>query len=181
LKIFTLGYQGLSSELYVRSLVNAGVGTVLDVREHAWSQRPEFVKSSLRNALLAAGIEYAHIPTAGNPSKNRKTAKSAAQCLSRYRKHLTQNDACLRGLIFVIEAAAKIGKPACLTCYERSYSDCHRSILMEELLKLEPSLNPIHLEPYIEPKRRKTSVGSSRDRQSPFRTAFLAPAFLPFR
>jgi len=180
LRVFTLGYQGLSSDLYVRSLINAGVGTVLDVREHAWSQRPEFVKSSLRNALSGVGIEYAHIPTAGNPSKNRKTAKSAAQCLGRYRKHLTRNDACLRSLIFVIEAAAKTGKPACLTCYERSYSQCHRSILIEELLKLEPSLSPIHLEPYIEPKRRKTSVGSSRERPSSFHTAFMAPAYLPF-
>jgi uncharacterized protein (DUF488 family) len=177
LRIYTLGYQGLSQELYVQALVNAGVGVVIDVREHAWSQRPAFVKSTLRAALLQARIEYRHIKSAGNPSKNRKTARSAAECLSRYRTHLSQNLDCLRELLMIINEAEQVGRPASLTCYERSYLDCHRSVLIEELLNLEARLMPIHLEPTIVTRLKPQGL----TRPSLATTAYLAPALLPFR
>lgn len=177
LRIYTLGYQSLSQDLYVQTLINAGVGVVLDVREHPWSQRPAFVKSNLRNALFQGGIEYCHLKTAGNPSKNRKTARSAAECLSRYRSHLSENNDCLKDLLVIIKEAEQASRPACLTCYERSYQDCHRSVLIEELLNLEANLTPIHLEPSIvaqlKPQRAK--------RPSLATTAYLAPALLPFK
>jgi hypothetical protein len=180
-RIYTLGYQGLSTEMYVQALINAGVGLVLDVRERAWSQRPEFVKSRLQTLLMSSGIEYAHIKAAGNPSANRKTARSAAQCMSRYRNHLAKNSNCLRTLLLSIESASNDGRPACLTCYERHYTDCHRSVLMEELIKLEPASRPIHLEPHITPKPRNGKQLKAVDRsQTPFGSAFMAPAFLPF-
>lgn len=181
MKIYTLGYQGLSAEDYVRALVNAGIGLVLDVREHAWSQRPGFVKSALQKALESSGIGYEHIRAAGNPSANRKSSHSAAQCLRRYRHHLAKKPDCLEALILLIQSAVKSGKPACLTCYERSYRECHRSVLLEELIKVEPELRPIHLEPFIAQKTRKGNHPSPVNRsQSPFGSSFVAPAFLPF-
>jgi uncharacterized protein (DUF488 family) len=149
-KIYTLGYQGLSPELYVRTLINAGVGLVLDVREHAWSQRPEFVASTLQKALLSSGREY-----------------------------LARNPTCLRGLLFAIEAASSNRRPACLTCYERPYTECHRSVLIEELIRLEPTIRAIHLEPSISPKARKGKQATDKS-HSPFGSSFVAPAFLPF-
>lgn len=181
MKIFTLGYQGLNTEIYVKTLVNAGVGLVLDVREHPWSQRPQFVKSALKDSLNSAGIQYAHIKAAGNPSANRKSARSAAQCLSRYRGHLEKNSQCLRALLIAIETAYDAGRPACLTCYERVYTECHRSVLVEELGKLATALRPIHLEPFIEAKRPRNKEFKAMERsQSPFGSAFVAAAFLPF-
>lgn len=180
MKIYTLGYQGLSAELYVQALVNAGVGVVLDVREHAWSQRPAFVKSTLQKALLAAGIRYEHIKAAGNPSQNRKTARSAAQCLGRYRTYLRENTDCLHSLLLAIESAADSGRPACLTCYERSYEECHRSVLIEELKTLESSLAANHLEPFIDRKKKKIRSTSSAKTHSLLSSAYVGPAFLPF-
>jgi uncharacterized protein (DUF488 family) len=178
MKIYTLGYQGLSPELYVRSLVNAGVGTVIDVREHAWSQRPEFVKASLQKTLACSGIQYQHVKAAGNPSQNRKTARSAAECLGRYRTYLRSNPECLRALLIAIESAEQTGRPACLTCFERSYEECHRSVLIEELKLLESSLSPIHLEPFVAPKKKNGRATSSA--HSLLMTAFVGPDFLPF-
>ena len=129
MKLFTLGYQNLNVELYVKSLVNAGVGIVLDVREHAWSQRPAFIKSNLRSSLLSAGIEYQHVKDAGNPSRNRKTARNATECLSRYRRHLKDHAGCLAELLTIIRNGSEAGRPACLTCYERESQNCHRSVL----------------------------------------------------
>lgn len=178
MKIYTLGYQGLSPEIYVRSLVNAGVGTVIDVREHAWSQRPEFVKGPLQKTLASSNIQYQHVKAAGNPSQNRRTARSAAECLGRYRTYLRSNLECLRALLIAIETAEQSGRPACLTCFERNYEECHRSVLIAELKHLESSLLPIHLEPFVAPKKRKARAPSSA--HSLMMTAFVGPDFLPF-
>jgi len=177
MKVFTLGYQNLSPELYVRSLINAGVSMVLDVREHAWSQRPAFIKSNLERSLMAAGIQYLHLKRAGNPSRNRKTARSAAECMRRYRSYLYGNRDCLNEVIDAIQSAERTGVVTCLTCYERKADDCHRAVLIEELIKLLPDLRAVHLEPTLEVKKkvenlRKPSLNA---------TAFLAPQFLPFR
>jgi len=176
MKVFTLGYQNLSAELYVRSLINAGVNLVLDVREHAWSQRPAFIKSNLERSLRAAGIKYLHLRGAGNPSRNRKTARSAAECMRRYRKHLRDNRDCLNQVIEAVQSAERLGGVACLTCYERKPEDCHRSVLMEELIKLMPDLKPVHLEPSLELKKKVKNLGKPSLNAS----AFLAPQFLPF-
>jgi uncharacterized protein (DUF488 family) len=87
--VFTLGYQGLDLDGYVRALLKAGAGAVIDVREKPWSNRPDFIKGPLREGLARAGIEYVHILAAGNPATIRKTAQTPAECLSRYRQHLS--------------------------------------------------------------------------------------------
>jgi uncharacterized protein (DUF488 family) len=176
-RIYTLGYQGLSSTIYVQGLINAGVGLVVDVREHAWSQRPAFVKANLRNTLAAAGIDYCHVKEAGNPSKNRKSAKTATECLTRYRSYLRGNTRCLDQLLSIIQEATEMGRPACLTCYERDSQECHRSVLLEELTMLAPTLLSIHLQPTLPTKvksqRHEPSLNSLAS------TAFLAPTLLP--
>ncbi len=174
MKLFTLGYQNLNVELYVKTLVDAGVGIVADVREHAWSQRPAFIKSNLRTSLSSANIDYCHLRDAGNPARFRKTARNASECLSRYRSHLRKHPDCLGELISIIRAAANYGRPACLTCYERESRNCHRSVLLDELLLLEPLIVPIHLEPTVE-----RAIARQQPR-SLTANAFLAPAWLPF-
>src|SRR5579859_7766943 len=95
MKIFTLGYQGLNLQQYISLLEAADVEIVVDVRETAWSYKPGFSKSPLREGLNGAGIDYIHLKSAGNPSKNRKTARTTKECLSRYRRHLLSTPACL--------------------------------------------------------------------------------------
>ena len=146
MKVYTVGYERVQPELYVRTLVEAGVGTVLDVREYAWSHRPAFVKSVLERNLRAAGIAYAHCKAAGNPSVIRKSTKDPDECMRRYRSYLDQNPGSLEELLVLIRSASADGRPACLTCYERDHGKCHRSVLLEELSKLEPQLVALHLE-----------------------------------
>jgi uncharacterized protein (DUF488 family) len=145
MRVYTLGYQQISLDHYVEALVRADVGVVLDVRETAWSYKPGFSKSQLQAALRAVRIDYVHIPSAGNPSSNRRTAKSTAECLRRYRTYLRRNSDCVNELLDYIKEAAKSGRPACLTCYEKKPTDCHRSILIEALEIAEPRLRPAHL------------------------------------
>ena len=147
IKIFSIGYQGIRRQIYIDALLQAGVRTLIDVREHPWSQRPEFIKSSLERALAEHNIHYIHLRSAGNPSINRKKAKTNAECLRLYRKYLTKNPECLDELLITIKAALKVGGPACLTCYEHLPEECHRSILLEFLENNGEKLNITHLLP----------------------------------
>lgn len=174
MKLYTLGYQSLSAPLYIQSLVNAGVGIVIDVREHAWSQRPDFMKPNLSRALVTANIDYLHLKSAGNPSSNRKSARSAKECLRRYRDYLRAHGHCLSELLTLVREAHDRGWPACLTCYERDAANCHRGILSEELVGLAPELAIIHLQPTL--PIRLNSVKPARSLTS---DAFLAPSLLP--
>jgi uncharacterized protein (DUF488 family) len=144
MKIFTLGYQGSSLTTYAAALADAGINIVVDVRETPWSYKPGFSKAPLSNYLGSEGIQYIHVKSAGNPSKNRKTAKNIKECLTRYRDHLALHPECLDELSKLITAAWKRKQKVCLTCFERHAHECHRSILLEELVKRVP-LVAVHL------------------------------------
>lgn len=146
MKIFTLGYQNLRLPEYVDLLAGSGVGVVLDVRETAWSNRPEYTKYSMQTALPDAGIEYVHVKSCGNPSENRKTAATPEECLQRYRQYLERNPACVNELLLLVHEADRRGKRVCLTCYERDAAGCHRSILVEALRKRDGRIECEHLE-----------------------------------
>lgn len=169
MKLYTLGYQGLTIDEYIKHLIRFRVGHLLDVRENAWSQRPEFIKSNLRQSLTQAHIDYVHVASAGNPAAFRKTATSAEECLGLYRQYLHSNPQCLDELISYIRYGDESNRFACLTCYERKPSECHRSVLIEELLRAEPQIEVVHL-PFInDPKPMSLSLHQS---------SFLSPLFL---
>ncbi len=145
MRVFTLGYQGLSLDLYTETLVSAGVGTLIDVRLTAWSYNRKYIKSVLERTMADADLDYVHLKDCGNPSINRKTAKSAKDCLAKYRKYLAKNPHCLVELKEQIKAASDSGRPACLTCYEREPHECHRSILLDFLVSSDPRIKVSHL------------------------------------
>ena len=145
MQVFTLGYQGLDLEVYTDTLLSAGVGLLIDVRETAWSYNRRYIKGVLSRTMAAADIEYLHLKECGNPSSNRKTATSVSECLRRYRTHLRENSDCLITLLDYIRVAADGGRPACLTCYEREPHECHRSILLELISEVHPSIQITHL------------------------------------
>jgi uncharacterized protein (DUF488 family) len=155
---YTLGYQGLDVYTYVRTLRDAGVGVVVDVRETPWSYKRSFCKSALSLELSKAGIEYVHVRSAGNPKENRRTAPTREECLKRYRKHLSSNPEAVTDLMEVIKLAAKRKKSTCLTCYEKEPQECHRSILATALQKSSAKVTAIHLQALPEEKVRPLRV-----------------------
>lgn len=151
MKVFTLGYQALKLDVYTQTLINAGIGIVLDVREVPWSYNRQYIKSILQRTLSDSGINYLHLKSCGNPSSNRKTATSIQECLDRYKIYLRQNPDCLNGLFNEIKTASDSGRPACLTCYEKSPHDCHRKILLDFLCETNPFLEVVHLQGELVP------------------------------
>lgn len=144
-QIYTLGYEGLSLDKYIDVLQSNNVSIVLDVREKAWSYKPGFSKTAFEAGLKKVGIRYVHVQSAGNPSSNRKTAPSVEECLRRYKIYLESHPQCLEDLIQLIESAEHNNKTVCLTCFEKDYVQCHRSILIDRLTRMESRLQPVHL------------------------------------
>jgi len=138
MRVFTLGYEGVSLEAYVRTLVDNGVGIVLDVRETPWSRKPGFSKVELEAALARAGIRYAHVRAAGNPSEIRKSGSD--DVLALYGEYLEAHPKIVDELLVLVEQDR-----ACLTCYESLPSHCHRSVLTDALASRRPDLEVVHL------------------------------------
>jgi uncharacterized protein (DUF488 family) len=144
LNLYTLGYQGVDVNTYVRKLKAAGVGVVADVRETPWSHKRGFCKNILSSGLSEAGIEYVHIKSAGNPKENRRTAPDMAECLRRYGAYLKENPVGVTDLIELVRMAALRNRTVCLTCFEKDANDCHRSILVDAMRR-RIRIRPIHL------------------------------------
>lgn len=147
MKLYTVGYQGVDVKTYIQALVRAGVGTVIDVRETAWSYKRGFCKGSLSEALLRAGIGYVHLPSAGNPKRNRQTARTTYECLRRYERYLERNPEGLNDLEELLGSLKGEKRSGCITCYEAEADQCHRSILAKALVSRSGGITLVHLRP----------------------------------
>ena len=67
MKIYTVGYEGLTLEEFLQRLQRAWVQIVVDVRDVALSRKRGFSKTALAAALRDAGMEYLHIRSLGCP------------------------------------------------------------------------------------------------------------------
>jgi uncharacterized protein (DUF488 family) len=178
MRIYTLGYEGLGIRAYADILLSFNVGVVLDVRDHAWSMNAAFIKANFERHLAMIGIRYVHVRSAGNPPEIRKTAKSAAECMTRYREHLSHNSECIGELYSYARLAFESGRPACLTCMEHLPQNCHRSVLVDALTTEDRRIEPVHLplDAPIESRRRGSDLPSARRL---FANSFLNPTLLP--
>src|SRR5204863_4311814 len=70
--VYSIGHGTATAEDLIRTLVEAGVRLVADIRSAPGSRRnPQFGQSALRDTLAAAGIEYAHLPGLGGRRRPR--------------------------------------------------------------------------------------------------------------
>jgi uncharacterized protein (DUF488 family) len=131
MKIYNIGYEKRSIEELCNTLVEGKISTLVDVRERAWSHRPEFRKTALSSALSINGIKYIHLKEAGNPYRPKESEdRDPAKCSSLYRLYLKNNPD-------VIEALVEMSEKESLAvfCYERERKLCHRGVLLEALKK----------------------------------------------
>lgn len=125
--LYTFGYEGLSIEVFVRRLVEAGVRTVVDVRELPLSRKKGFSKQAFARALSAAGIAYAHMPALGCPKPIRDCYKERGDWTAYSRAfsvYLAKQDAAIAELAKIARATT-----ACLVCFEADFNHCHRSLV----------------------------------------------------
>jgi uncharacterized protein (DUF488 family) len=139
MRFYTIGMQGFEIEAFLDALAAAEVGLVLDVRSIACSSsRFGFPGMMLRRRLSDAGISYLHVAKAG-PSH------SYGDCLSQFDAYLQANRAILWDLLSYIRRASERGQTVCLACNRKIAAECHRSVLVDALLKMDPALSVTNL------------------------------------
>ena len=141
--IFTIGYEGAGIPAFVRTLKEAGVALVLDIRAAPVSRKKGFSKNQLAQALTKAGIGYRHLRGLGTPKRGREAAHAGdLETFERvFRAHMQEPEA----LLDLGEAVALAKEqPVCLLCLERDPEHCHRLIVAERMAA-ESGQRPRHL------------------------------------
>ncbi len=131
--ILTIGYEGAGLDDVLAALAEAGVRTLIDVREAPVSRKPGFSKEALRRAMEEAGIAYVHLPALGTPKAGRDAARAGRrrEFEDIFARRLATPEAAA-----ALAAAALIARdegPACLLCFERQPERCHRAIVAARL------------------------------------------------
>ena len=132
MKIFTIGYEGVTQAEFLAALKGAGVARVIDVRALPLSRRPGFSKTPLKNALAGVGIDYVHLKALGTPPEGREAARKGRHDeLKRiYAGQLELPEAIVAGAQ-MRELAAE--RSSALLCFERAPEGCHRSLLLKAI------------------------------------------------
>ncbi|WP_019833629.1 DUF488 domain-containing protein [Sphingomonas sp. PR090111-T3T-6A] len=129
MRLFTIGYEGVTQDEFVDTLKKAGVERVIDVRALPLSRRPGFSKTPLRSALREEGIDYVHLKALGTPPEGRAAVRSGhyAEMETIYRRQLDLPEA-----VVAAEEMRALAeeKPSALLCFEREPAHCHRQLLI---------------------------------------------------
>jgi uncharacterized protein (DUF488 family) len=132
--LFTIGYEGVSIEQYLNTLIKNDVRILCDVRNNPLSRKFGFSKSNLQKYLGNLGIEYVHLPELGISSSKRNNLNSDEDyqnLFKDYRSSLSKNRESLDKLYQLLEVKGRIA----LTCFEHEPLHCHRHIIRDYLRK----------------------------------------------
>lgn len=123
--VYTVGYEGLELEGFLRQLRNAGIKMVVDVRDLPLSRKRGFSKSALAEALGEGGMSYLHVRSLGCPKAIRNQYRTDADWkayTTAFLKYLRKQSQAVRELADLCE-----NQPAALLCYEADAALCHRT------------------------------------------------------
>jgi uncharacterized protein (DUF488 family) len=129
---FTVGHGVRPLDELVETLVEAGVGTLVDVRRFPGSRRnPQFGKGPLAGALEQAGVAYRHALELGGRRAD-EPGEDRFGCL---RVAAFRSYAARMGTPEWQEALAdELGQEApCFMCAESNWTRCHRRLIAELL------------------------------------------------
>ena len=139
-KLFTIGYEGITLETYLKRLIINDIHLLCDVRRNAYSQKYGFSKSQLEKACVGLNISYIHIPELGIESQKRQDLKSQKDydiLFDEYEKNTLKNN---QESLFKICTLLDRYKRVALTCFEKNPMQCHRSRVAKALLSLSNNI-----------------------------------------
>jgi len=144
--LFTIGYEGVSLEMYLQKLVRNNVKLLVDVRKNPLSMKFGFSKTLLKRYCNSLGIEYMHIPEVGINSDKRQqldTQSDYDRLFAEYCQTTLQDTLVEQNRILVL---LKDYKRIALTCFEAEPCQCHRTHLAASISQLpEYQYSLIHL------------------------------------
>jgi uncharacterized protein (DUF488 family) len=140
--LWSIGYEKTAWADFIYRLRDAGIETVIDVRDLPLSRRAGFSKRTLSAGLAEAGVGYRHLRALGTPPEGREANRKRQwdRFWQIVDQRLTTGEAQLQLL-----QAAEIAQASrsCLLCYEADWHICHRRRVAELLGKR--GFNAVHL------------------------------------
>lgn len=145
-RLATIGVYGFTLEEFLRTLREADVRLVLDVRQRRGVRGPQYAWANskrLQAALADAGIGYQHHPELAPTTELRQLQyleddrlgvgkRSREQLAPEYRERYTREILDRADLDAVVAALPEAGAGA-LLCVERDPEACHRSLIAERI------------------------------------------------
>jgi uncharacterized protein (DUF488 family) len=130
-KIFTIGYEQVSSRAVLDELVQAGVKLLVDVRAIASSRRAGFSKTQLAAGLTERGIGYVHLRGLGTPKQGREARRNGDVATMKKIYDAHQKTLQAEKEMDELTDLVKTSGPVCLLCFERDHTHCHRHFIAE--------------------------------------------------
>jgi len=135
--LFTIGYEGVSLEMYINKLILNDVKVLCDVRKNSYSQKWGFSKSTLQDACEKVGIKFIHIPQLGIESNERQELNGLADYKKLFASYelttLVENNKYLLELSGIVTTNKRVA----LTCFEKDVQMCHRGVVASQLMTLD--------------------------------------------
>jgi uncharacterized protein (DUF488 family) len=140
----TIGYEGCTFAGVLRTLQQARVDLLIDVRAVAASRKPGFSKRQLSSSLDEIGIGYVHLQRLGTPKPGRDAVRAGhpERMILIFTAHMRTPEA-----IHALEQAKSLARErrCCLLCFERDHRHCHRH-LVADMIIAETGQEVEHLE-----------------------------------
>lgn len=134
--LMTIGYEGISLERYIVTLLQNDVRVLCDVRKNAYSQKFGFSKTQLEKACIGSGIKYVHIPNLGIVSEKRKELNSQSDYDTLFDEYEKTTLQCAREELNFLFMLLQNEKRIALTCFEHDSRQCHRSRIAKKLMSI---------------------------------------------
>ncbi|MFW5721227.1 MAG: DUF488 family protein [Bacteroidota bacterium] len=148
MKIYTIGYEGISKKSFIAWLIHHKIDIVADIRQRPISRKKGFSKKGLCESLSENNIKYLGYPSLGVQKEIRDELKKSGNYKSffkKYRESLTSKNQEINELYKKVES----GKRLALLCFEHDANKCHRLVLAEQIKKLSKNGFEIsHLVPF---------------------------------
>lgn len=134
--LYTIGYEGVSLEVYLNKLIKNDIKVLVDVRNNPLSQKFGFSKSQLTRYCEGLKIEYVHFADVGIQSEYRqelKTQDDYDNLFKSYKKKtLPKTISTQEKILSLLENRKRIA----LTCFEANICQCHRKHLADAITQL---------------------------------------------
>ncbi|HTK85085.1 MAG TPA: DUF488 domain-containing protein [Patescibacteria group bacterium] len=145
--LYTIGYEGITVQAFIRALKDAGVKTLIDVRAVPMSRKPGFSKNKLAGFLADAGIGYLGLRGLGTPAAGRDAARKGRvkEMHKIFRAHMKTKEA-KEDLAAAIDTAQKT--KSCLLCFEHDARTCHRLLIADDIAA-STGMKVRHLDPQL--------------------------------
>lgn len=131
---WTTGYEQTTPDMFISLLSRTGVEVIVDVRKTPLSRKKGFSKNQLRGVLAGSGIDYVHVAALGAPKEIRDRLHNGGtwrEYVKEYEKVLETQRPEVMNLVNLVSS-----RRACLLCFERDATACHRSLVAREMTRL---------------------------------------------